>query len=144
MPTVEALFADYAAHHKTRGNKLCHFIGIPIIVMSLLGLLAHLQVGPVNGGVLLLLVATAAYLALDWRLGTLMLLIGAALVVVGGALAPLTLVALQVVGWVLQFIGHGVYEKRSPAFFRNLVHLLVGPLWILEQAVRVTRPSDPA
>jgi uncharacterized membrane protein YGL010W len=39
--------------------------------------------------------------------------------------------ALFVLGWVLQFVGHYVYEKKSPAFFRNFTHLLVGPLWIL-------------
>jgi uncharacterized membrane protein YGL010W len=27
-----------------------------------------------------------------------------------------------------------VYEKKSPAFFRNVAHLLVGPLWILAKA----------
>ena len=43
---------------------------------------------------------------------------------------------LQAAGWVLQFIGHGVYEKRSPAFVRNLVHLLIGPLWILRAMAR--------
>ena len=44
-------------------------------------------------------------------------------------------VALFVLGWVLQFVGHYVYEKKSPAFFRNVTHLLVGPLWILAKAI---------
>ena len=43
---------------------------------------------------------------------------------------------LFVVGWIFQFAGHYVYEKRSPAFYRNLAHLLVGPLWILAKALR--------
>ena len=29
---------------------------------------------------------------------------------------------------------HYVYEKKSPAFYKNLVHLLVGPLWIVAKA----------
>ena len=37
-------------------------------------------------------------------------------------------------GWVLQFVGHSVFEKRSPAFTRNLLHLLVGPAWLVERA----------
>ena len=45
---------------------------------------------------------------------------------------------LFVFGWVLQFVGHYVYEKRSPAFMKNLTHLLVGPLWILAKATRRT------
>jgi uncharacterized membrane protein YGL010W len=48
-------------------------------------------------------------------------------------LLPLWLhVALFIGGWILQFIGHARYEKQSPAFLNNLLHLLVGPLWILE------------
>jgi uncharacterized membrane protein YGL010W len=35
----------------------------------------------------------------------------------------------------MQFAGHYVWEKKSPAFFRNLTHLLVGPLWIAAKAV---------
>ena len=54
-----------------------------------------------------------------------------------GAWMPLWLnVALFVAGWILQFVGHSVYEKQSPAFFRNFVHLLIGPLWILKGMVR--------
>jgi uncharacterized membrane protein YGL010W len=44
-------------------------------------------------------------------------------------------IGLFVLGWVFQFVGHYVYEKKSPAFARNLVHLLVGPLWIAARAV---------
>ena len=36
-----------------------------------------------------------------------------------------------IVGWILQFVGHIVYEKKSPAFFTNVRQLLVGPLWII-------------
>ena len=42
--------------------------------------------------------------------------------------------ALFVVGWVLQFIGHAI-EGNQPAFFRNPVYLLVGPLWLLRRAL---------
>ena len=52
-------------------------------------------------------------------------------------------ITLFVAGWIFQFIGHGVYEKRQPAFFRNLVHLLIGPLWILNDVVPVVRQSTP-
>ena len=47
---------------------------------------------------------------------------------------PMVALGLFVGAWVLQFIGHYVYEHRSPAFFRNLTHLLVGPLWVLAKA----------
>ena len=56
----------------------------------------------------------------------------AALVVPG--LWPLPL-ALFVIGWIFQFVGHLGYEKKSPAFLKNAGHLLVGPLWVLEAAM---------
>ena len=37
------------------------------------------------------------------------------------------------VGWVLQFIGHGI-EGNRPAFFRNPMYLLVGPWWLVRRA----------
>ena len=137
---LRAQFADYAAHHATPGNKACHTLGIPLIVVTLVALLARVPLAEVGGFTVtaaeaVIAVVTLYYLTLDVPLGLLMLgfLFAASLV---GRLLPLpAAIALFVAGWVLQFIGHYVYEKRSPAFFRNLVHLLVGPLWILARAV---------
>lgn len=42
-------------------------------------------------------------------------------------LGPLALV-LFLLGWVLQFIGHGI-ERRPPEFFRDPRFLLVGLRW---------------
>jgi uncharacterized membrane protein YGL010W len=39
---------------------------------------------------------------------------------------------LFVVGWILQFVGHAI-EGNQPAFFKNPVYLLVGPLWLLRR-----------
>ena len=41
--------------------------------------------------------------------------------------------ALFIVGWILQFVGHAI-EGNQPAFFRNPVYLLVGPLWLVRRA----------
>ncbi|MGZ3461157.1 MAG: Mpo1-like protein, partial [Archangium sp.] len=38
-------------------------------------------------------------------------------------------VSIAVVGWLVQLAGHAVWEKKSPSFFTNLVHALVGPLF---------------
>ena len=40
---------------------------------------------------------------------------------------------LFVGGWILQFVGHAI-EGNQPAFFKNPVYLLVGPLWLLRRA----------
>jgi uncharacterized membrane protein YGL010W len=41
---------------------------------------------------------------------------------------------LFVVGWILQFVGHAI-EGNQPAFFRNPLYLLVGPLWLARRAL---------
>jgi uncharacterized membrane protein YGL010W len=138
-PRLESYFADYSEHHVTPGNKLCHMIGIPLIVLSSYGLLAAVTLANVGGfqvtlAEVLLVVVTFYYLTLDGGLALMMLAASVLLLALGRQLALPWALAMFVFGWVLQFIGHYVYEKRSPAFYRNFTHLLVGPLWILAKA----------
>ncbi len=42
--------------------------------------------------------------------------------------------ALFVVGWILQFVGHAI-EGNQPAFFRNPLYLIVGPVWLARRAL---------
>lgn len=51
--------------------------------------------------------------------------------------------ALFVVGWILQFVGHAI-EGNQPAFFRNPVYLLVGPLWLARRALVALHLLKPA
>lgn len=50
---------------------------------------------------------------------------------------------LFVVGWILQFVGHAI-EGNQPAFFKNPVYLLVGPLWLLRRVASVFGPAKAA
>ena len=139
-PTLRAHFADYAAFHGTAGNKACHYVGIPLIVLALLALLARVPLFAVGGftvtlAEVTLAVVTAYYLTLDAVLAAIMLAASVGLLVLGRPMSVWVAAALFVLGWIFQFIGHYVYEKRAPAFFRNLAHLLVGPLWIVAKAV---------
>jgi uncharacterized membrane protein YGL010W len=139
-PALRTYFADYAHHHATEGNKLCHMVGIPLIVLSLYGLLSAVPLLAVGGftvtlAEVLVVAVTAYYLTLDSGLALMMLAASVVLLAAGRQLSLPWALGLFVFGWVLQFVGHYVYEKRSPAFFRNLTHLLVGPLWILAKAV---------
>ena len=43
-------------------------------------------------------------------------------------------IALFVVGWVFQFVGHW-YEGRKPAFVDDFVGLLVGPMFVTAEAM---------
>lgn len=138
-PTLRSYFNDYATYHRTSGNQACHYVGIPLIVLALFALLAQVTLGSVAGytinlAMVVLAVVTVYYLTLDVALALLMLVIAAAMIAVGARLTPLWATGIFVVGWIFQYVGHLVYEKKSPAFYKNFVHLLVGPLWILAKA----------
>ncbi|MFQ5664356.1 MAG: Mpo1-like protein [Terriglobia bacterium] len=143
---LDRLWADYEEHHRTAGNKWCHLVGIPLILVGLLSLLSvpvfRVERLPVEVALLLVVVTGGLYLWLDAKLGAAMF--AATLLIYLGArlLAWPVALGLFVVGWGFQFVGHGVYEKRSPAFFTNLAHLLVGPLWVLNHALRI-RSEQP-
>ena len=143
MQDIRRLFADYASYHQTRGNKWFHRVGIPLIMISLLGLLtnANVTVGGlrVDLAMLLIVAAEVIYLMLDWRLGAVMLVVSVGFYFLGAAMPLWLNVTLFVVGWIFQFLGHSVYEKKSPAFLTNALHLLVGPLWILNDVVPVVK-----
>ncbi len=140
MKTKDLLFADYDGYHQNRLNKVCHFIGIPLIVGSLIGLALRwdfVTVGRVglSAGHLLLLGMLAFYAILSPRTALPMLAALAFLGTLGRTLPPAWAAGVFVVGWIFQFVGHLGYEKKSPAFLKNAGHLLVGPLWVLEAAM---------
>ena len=138
-PTLQAQFADYATFHGTPGNKACHYVAVPLIVLTLFALLAQVELATVGGftvtlAEVVIVLVTVYYLTLDVTLALLMLAASILFAWAGRYIPPMIALALFVAAWVLQFIGHYVYEHRSPAFFRNLTHLLVGPLWVLAKA----------
>ena len=143
MRDLSALFDDYASYHRTQGNKAFHRIGIPLIMLTLFGMLARVPIAPhVDAAMLLIAAAEVVYFVLDWRLGAAMLVVSVAFYFVGALLPMWINVVLFVAGWIFQFVGHSVYEKRQPAFLKNAMHLLVGPLWILNDLLPVVPTSS--
>lgn len=140
MKTLTDHLAQYAAYHRDPRNLLSHFIGIPMIVLSVAVLLSRpgmdvmgLWLSPVT---VVASLAALFYLRLDVRFGVLM---GAVLLIslwIGAALArqPTSIwlgagLGLFVVGWIIQFVGH-YFEGRKPAFVDDLTGLIIGPLFV--------------
>ena len=116
--------ASYAAVHRDRRNKATHFVGIPVIVFSLLLLLTLWHAAlPVA------IVAVAGWLALDLGIGLVMAVLMAAPSAVWTAFA-----ALCVGGWILQFLGHH-YEGRRPALLDNIFQAFIGPMFLVAEAL---------
>ena len=137
---MRARLAEYEGYHRSFGNELCHFIGIPSIIAGAATLLTLVPLAVVaerrltlaelvSGAIILFYVRSARWL------GVVTGIIMAGLVAAGRTLPWSVGLALFLGGWLLQFLGHAVYERRSPAFLRNLLHLLVGPAWLVERAL---------
>jgi uncharacterized membrane protein YGL010W len=141
MSRVDALLADYASYHRTRGNLVCHAFGITLIVYGIISLFLLVRL---PGG-LRLTVAEAViaavflfYATLDLTLAVAMLAELALLDFAARGVADWRVgIAAFVIGWVFQGIGHARFEKNSPAFFKNLTHLMVGPLFLMNELFRI-------
>jgi uncharacterized membrane protein YGL010W len=142
-------FKDYEQYHQTKGNKLTHFIGIPFVLFSLLGLLAHVVLWApspdslfrIDLGVLLFLGAAIFCLRVDFKVAIPFLLYTFFNYLIARHLGFAPLIVLQVIGWVAQLYGHAAYEKKSPAFFTSMEHLFVGPMWIFSWIIGYYRPT---
>lgn len=138
-PSLRSHFDDYAAFHTTAGNQACHYLGVPLIFFTVVALLTRVPVADVRGfdltlAEIVVAVVTLWYLTLDIPLALVMLAASGAFAFLGRGVPTLVCLGLFVLGWIIQFIGHYAFEKKSPAFYRNLAHLLVGPLWIVAKA----------
>ena len=146
MRTATDLLSQYAAYHRDRRNILSHFVGVPLIVFAVGVLLA--RPGISVGGQWLSLAWIAYALAAAWYLTRGALGLGIAtsaavggLMVIAHAAADTSLVVRLawgiggfVVGWIIQFVGHW-YEGKKPAFIDDLVGLLVGPMFVVAEAL---------
>jgi uncharacterized membrane protein YGL010W len=149
MSTATQLMAQYAAYHRDRRNIATHFVGIPLIVFAVGALLARPAIAVAGAGGWALTPAAILWgLSSLWYLtrGNLalglatslanLLLIAAALPL--GQLETLPWLAwslgIFVVGWAAQFIGH-YYEGRKPAFVDDLRGLLIGPMFVVGEAL---------
>jgi uncharacterized membrane protein YGL010W len=144
MRTAEGWLQAYGESHQHPTNKALHWLCIPAIMVSLVGLLAAVP-SPfpwgIDWGVALILGAVAYYAALSLPLALGMLVVGGLMLMARSGLAELPLplwassLLVFVVAWIGQFIGHKI-EGKKPSFFEDLQFLLIGPMWLLADLYR--------
>jgi len=129
---VDQLLAHYEESHRNPKNEAIHFVAIPLIMLSLIGLLfwVHPWVA-----YLFILASMVYYVRLSAVfLVTMALLsaVGLALVfAMGDKVLPIS-AAIFVAAWIAQFVGHKI-EGKKPSFFEDLQYLWVGPLFVLSK-----------
>jgi uncharacterized membrane protein YGL010W len=132
---VDQLFERYGESHRHPKNKAIHWICVPLITWSLLAILWWLS--PYAAYALVAL-AMLFYLQLSVPIAIGMLVVTALMVwpltLLGERTLPVAL-AVFVVAWIGQFVGHKI-ERKKPSFVEDARYLLVGPAWLLSMLYR--------
>ena len=147
---IDAYLNQYAESHQHPVNKLIHWICVPLIVFSLLGLVWAIQVphvgflgkmnGYINLATFLILFSMLYYIRLSVRLAFAM---GLTILVFSAGIITLekqhrlagwpdmweVCAVIFVLAWAGQFIGHKI-EGKKPSFLQDLKFLLIGPVWL--------------
>lgn len=143
-PSLKSRLDDYASFHQTRTNQVAHWIGIPLAVMTSLGLLGHLvildgwsssEILRFDAGGLVWVFGMIWCFLMDWQLALPFGFVTLGLYFLGRSIAVPALVGLFVLAWAIQIAGHFFFEKKSPALFKKPEHFLVGPLWLFSKLI---------
>ncbi len=144
MKTMQEWLDAYGVSHQNGTNKLIHWICVPTIMFSLIGLLYTIP--PlwatrslfINWGTLMVLLTLLFYIRLSFNIFVGFIFVGGLMVYLNhqlaGAMGISGLVffsiALFVIAWIGQFIGHKI-EGQKPSFLEDLQFLLIGPAWLM-------------
>jgi len=144
--TIQDWLNEYGESHQNPINKLIHWICVPLIMLSLVGLLTLIpnefsinissNTYVINWAMIFLFFASLYYFKLSKSLFIGMVLISFLLLYGVKCLdlleTPLWKLSLSIfiIAWIGQFIGHKI-EGIKPSFFKDLQFLLIGPAWLL-------------
>lgn len=136
--------AMYSAYHRDWRNQLTHFIGVPMIVFSLLIIASTVQIGetdmgPITLAAVLMSVLVLFYIVSAPLVGTisafiygLMLFYAEAIGRIDFTLAVQAFAVFFFGGWAIQFAGH-VFEGRKPALFDNILQVFMAPSFLIAE-----------
>lgn len=125
---LQTWLSEYATSHQNPTNKRIHWLCVPVIFLCIVALLYAISpyvFAIVAVGVLWfyarlslgLFALMAAFMAICWAIVHFL------------AVDIWFWVAVFVVAWIGQFIGHKI-EGAKPSFLEDLQFLLIGPAWV--------------
>jgi uncharacterized membrane protein YGL010W len=146
MRKIDQLLSEYGESHQNATNKTIHWICVPLIFFSVVGMVAsipHDMLGSLSGGnpyvnwaTVFLALTLIYYISLSLTLTLGMALFAGFCLFMSDLVAntgtPLwaSCLFIFVVAWIGQFYGHKV-EGKKPSFFKDLQFLLIGPAWLM-------------
>jgi uncharacterized membrane protein YGL010W len=148
MKTLEQWFDEYAVSHQNPKNKMIHYICVPSIYFSIIGLLMSIPSQfianisnlntPIieNWAVVVLLFVLFFYIRLSATMAIKIGVFSIICLVLNyyiGQLLPLWMFSIGVfiIAWIGQFYGHNL-EGKKPSFLKDLQFLMIGPAWVVE------------
>jgi len=149
MKNLQQWFDEYAVSHQNKTNQLIHYICVPTIFFSIVGMLMSIPSTKIetvlninnpiieNWASVILFFLMLFYVRLSFSIFIKMLLFSLICLIGNGYLAALiplfyTSLTIFVIAWIGQFYGHKI-EGKKPSFFKDLQFLLIGPAWVFEK-----------
>jgi len=143
MKTIQQWLDEYGESHQNDTNKTIHWICVPAIFFSIVGLLYGIKL-PVtisgmqlNVAMLVLGLVTVYYLSLSKTLWIGLLLFAVLCLWFCHLIEKsnyiqlwLCSVIVFIVAWIGQFYGHKV-EGKKPSFLKDIQFLMIGPAWLM-------------
>lgn len=129
---IDVLLAHYGLSHQHPINERIHFLAIPLIMLSLIGLLFAIHPWVAYA----FMAASMLYYLQLSRVFFISMVCGSALMLASvhamGSRVLMLSAFIFVGAWSLQFIGHKI-EGKKPSFFEDIQYLWVGPLFVLSK-----------
>lgn len=146
MKSIQQWLSEYGESHQNPTNKLIHWICVPTIYFTIIGLLYSIPstlgyIGPIqiNIGSIVAVLVFMYYCLLSVKVALGMLIFTVLCLFTSewifqisggsGGLA-ITCLILFVIAWIFQFYGHNV-EGKKPSFLKDLQYLMIGPAWVI-------------
>lgn len=136
MKSLSNYLSEYQDSHQHPLNIKIHNVCVPIIYWSVFGFLhtfllaQEVSVGHVAAGCTLIFYSLFRNIKLILLMGMVVLVIFLSFHYIPDL--RLVSIVLFFIGWIGQFYGHKI-EGKKPSFFKDLLFLLIGPIWVLKK-----------
>ena len=144
MKSIQQWLDEYSVSHQNPTNKMIHWICVPLIFFSVIGMLYSIQFPyrlldhlNLNMAIIVLAFVTVYYFMLSRSLSLGMLIFSLLCIGICYRIQNITTLPLWgicigifVFAWIGQFYGHKV-EGMKPSFFKDLQYLMIGPAWLM-------------
>ena len=148
MKTLQQWFDEYGESHQNPVNKAIHYICVPAIFFSIVGLLMSIPSDfiisvtslnlPIieNWATVVLVFVLLFYIRLSMKMALKIAIFAFLCLVLNFYISQyvslwIFSMTIFTIAWIGQFYGHNV-EGKKPSFLKDLQFLLIGPAWVAE------------